>query len=103
MIGMLLLLFRKESFLTVPFVACLLGLLVQNFASATCCIAHNLLESLLEHEQITRQAAQAKDIIFYTNGTTLDYMTEFKYLGHIFSADWDDAAVLYNIKKTTKA
>ena len=45
-----------------------------------------------------------KIIVFYINGTALDNVTEFKYLGHIISADdWDDAAVLHNIKKMTKA
>ena len=59
---------------------------------------------VLECEQITRQAAQANDIVFYINGIALDNVTEFKYLGRIISADdRDDAVVSYNIKKATKA
>ena len=73
----------------------------KHFATATCCsqTAH-----VLECERITRQSTQANDIVFYINGIALDNVTEFKYLGHIISADdQDDAAVSYNIKKATKA
>ena len=73
----------------------------KHFAMATC---HSQTARVFESEQITRQAAQGKDIVFYINGTTLDNVTEFKYLGHIISADdWDNAAVSYNIKKVMKA
>ena len=59
---------------------------------------------VLECERITRQAAQANNIVFYINGIALDNVTECKYLGCIISADdWDDAAVSYNIKKAMKA
>ena len=73
----------------------------KHLATATCC---SQTACVFEHEQITRQAAQAKDIVFYINGIALDNVTEFKYLGHNISADdWDDAAVSYNVKKATKA
>ena len=73
----------------------------KHFATATC---RSQTARVLERKRITRQAAQANDIVFYINGIALDNVTEFKYLGRIISADdRDDAAVSYNIKKAMKA
>ena len=103
MIWMLLLLFKKESSLTAPFATCLLSLLVQSTLQWRP-FTRSQTAHVFECEQVTRQATQAKDIVFYINGIALDNETEFKYLGHIISADdWDDAAVLYKIKKAMKA
>ena len=71
-----------------------------HFATATC---HSQTTHVFKCEQITRQAAQANNIVFYINGIALDNVTEFKYLGHIIRADdQDDAAVSCNIKKVMK-
>ena len=85
---MLLLFFKKESSLAAPFAKCLLGLLVQSTLQLQTAHVFKC------HEWITRQAAQANDIVFYINGIALDNVTEFKYLGHIISADDQDDAVV---------
>ena len=53
-------------------------------------------------EQVARQAAQAKNVVCYANGAAIANVTEFKYLGHIISADQDYAAIAYNINKAMK-
>ena len=49
----------------------------KNFAMAIC---RSQTARVFERERITRQATQAKDIVFYINGIALDSVTEFKYL-----------------------
>jgi hypothetical protein len=44
------------------------------------------------------------NVVFYVDGTPIDNVTEYKYLGRIMSADdQDTAAVSFNIKKASKA
>jgi DNA-directed RNA polymerase subunit RPC12/RpoP len=57
-----------------------------------------------EKERIDRQANMARNVVFYVDGTPIDNVTEYKYLGRIMSADdQDTAAVSFNIKKASKA
>jgi len=73
----------------------------KHFATATC---RTQAACVRERERVRLQVAQAKSIVFYVNGVAIDTVTEFKYLGHILSADdRDDATVSYNIKRASDA
>jgi hypothetical protein len=56
----------------------------------------------LEHDRLARQAMEATNLVFYIGNVPLENVTEYKYLGHLLSADdTDNAAVSFNISKAT--
>jgi hypothetical protein len=58
----------------------------------------------MEREWVARQALEANDIVFNVDNVSIKTVSEYKYLGHILSADdRDEAAVSYNIKKASNA
>ncbi len=102
MIQMLLLLFRKESFLVALIVEYFLAQWERNISQQK--LVELKLPRVMERERVARQALKANNIVFYVHNDANETVSEYKYLGCILSADdKDDAAVSYNIKKASNA
>jgi len=73
----------------------------QHFATMFC---RTQAACILERERLGRQAMKTHNFAFYVDEVPIDTVHEFKYLGHILSADdQDDAAVSFNINKANQA
>ena len=102
MIRMLLLFYKRASYLTVHTVECLSAMLDLSTLPLTP-VEHSQATRFLEHDRLARQAIQATNLVFYVGKVPLENVTEYKYLGCPLSADdSDNAAVSLNISKATQ-
>jgi hypothetical protein len=107
MIQILLLFYKRASYLTVCIVKCLFVLSnvrqqcgPKHFATRAC---QTQAARFVECDWLARQAIQATNLVFYVGKVPLENVTEYKYLGHPLPADdSDNAAVSLNISKATQ-